>query len=64
MQRGVAFSTGAAFLVSELILIVGAGYHDQLKGTDFDISLLGQFIEPYVGEVSETFIWPKGSKYY
>ena len=49
-QRGVAFSTVAAFLVSELILIVGAGYHDQLKGQDFDIALLGQFIEPYVGE--------------
>ena len=50
-QRGIAFSTLSAFLVSELILIVGAGYHDQLNGQDFDIALLGQFIEPYVGEV-------------
>merc|ERR1719295_132613 len=31
-QRGIAFSTLSAFLVSELILIVGAGYHDQLRG--------------------------------
>ena len=51
-QRGIAFSTLAAFLVSELILIIGAGYHDQLGEQDFDIALLGQFIEPYVGKVS------------
>ena len=50
-QRGIAFSTISAFLVSELILIIGAGYHSQLNGQNFKIQLLAQFIEPYVGKV-------------
>ena len=30
-QRGIAFSTVSAFVVSVLILIVGAGYHSELS---------------------------------
>merc|ERR1719369_1778789 len=50
-QRGIAFSTVSAFLVSELILIIGAGYHSKLMGQEFKIQLLAHFIEPYVGKV-------------
>ena len=53
-QRGIAFSCCAAFLVSELILIVGAGHYMQSKNTEqpftkFTIQQLTAFVEEYTG---------------
>jgi len=49
-QRGIAFSTGSAFVVSVLILIVGAGFHaeSQEQSRSFTISDLADFIETVV----------------
>ena len=54
-RRGIAFSTASALVVSVLILIVGAGYHnwqpeDGEKGEQFSITQLGSFIKQFVGE--------------
>ena len=49
-QRGIAFSTISAFVVSVLILTVGAGYHSWDQRQDyFTITELGAFIQQYVG---------------
>jgi len=49
-QRGIAFSTISAFVVSCLILIVGGGYHDDPdRNPNFSITDLGAFIEKFVG---------------
>ena len=53
-QRGIAFSCCAAFLVSELILIVGAGHYMQSKNTEqpftkFTIQQLTAFVEEFTG---------------
>ena len=49
-QRGIAFSTVSALMVSVLILIVGAGYHAQGATEKFTITQLGGFIEQFVGK--------------
>ena len=51
-QRGIAFSTASALMVSVLIMIVGAGYHVQNTGafTSFSITYLAVFIEQFVGK--------------
>ena len=63
-QRGIAFSTVSAFIVSVLILIVGAGYHNELNnktdgaamlecqesGEMFRITDLACFLFQYVGQ--------------
>jgi len=49
-QRGIAFSTSMAFIVSVLILIVGDGTHLDLKGS-FAISDLSGIIEHLTGKV-------------
>ena len=50
-QRGIALSTISALVVSTLILIVGAGFHqDGGPTTSFTISQLSVFIEQFVGE--------------
>eukprot|EP00092_Neocalanus_flemingeri_P040918 GFUD01044552.1.p1 GENE.GFUD01044552.1~~GFUD01044552.1.p1 ORF type:complete len:508 (+),score=112.68 GFUD01044552.1:183-1706(+) len=49
-QRGIAFSTISALMVSVLILIVGAGYHDEGSSSKFTITQLGGFIEQFVGK--------------
>jgi len=53
-QRGIAFSCFAAFLVSELILMVGAGHYMQSKTnelplTRFTILQLTDFVEEFTG---------------
>ena len=49
-QRGIAFSTIAAMVVSELILLVGAGAHEaEEKIGKFTIDKLSGFIEQFVG---------------
>ena len=53
-QRGIAFSCCAAFLVSELILMVGAGHYMKSKNTDqpltrFSIQQLTAFVEEFTG---------------
>lgn len=54
-QRGIAFSTISAFVVSVLILIVGAGYHnDPNREQKFTITDLGSFIEKFVGVAGVT----------
>jgi len=47
-QRGIAFSTLSAFIVSVLILIVGAGFHSSDGDKGFTISDLADFIETVV----------------
>ena len=49
-QRGIAFSTISALMVSVLILIVGAGYNDKGAASQFTITQLGGFIEQFVGQ--------------
>ena len=52
-QRGIALSTISALMVSELILIVGAGFHadgDDGSTASFTISQLSVFIEQFVGQ--------------
>jgi len=51
-QRGIAFSTASALMVSVLIMIVGAGYHVRNTGalTSFSITYLAVFIEQFVGK--------------
>jgi len=50
-QRGIAFSTISAFVVSCLILIVGGGYHNDPNRTpNFSVTELGTFIEKFVGK--------------
>ena len=53
-QRGIAFSCCAAFLVSELILMVGAGHFTQTKNshqpdTGFTIQQLTDFVQEFTG---------------
>ena len=53
-QRGIAFSCTAAFLVSELILMVGAGHYIQRKNnaqslTAFTIQQLTHFVAEFTG---------------
>ena len=53
-QRGIAFSCCAAFLVSELILMVGAGHYIQRRNhnhplSTFTIQQLTQFVAEYTG---------------
>ena len=49
-QRGIALSVTSALVVSTLILIVGAGFHqDGGPTTSFTISQLSIFIEQFVG---------------
>ena len=53
-QRGIAFSCCAAFLVSELILMVGAGHFTQTKNshqpsTGFTIQQLTDFVKEFTG---------------
>ena len=48
-QRGIAFSTGSALMVSLLIMMVGAGYHHQRTQYHFSITHLGPFIRGIVG---------------
>ena len=55
-QRGIAFSCCSAFLVSELILMVGAGHYMQNRNTDqslpkFTIAQLTDFVEEFTGRV-------------
>merc|ERR1719369_2120201 len=49
-QRGIAFSTVSALMVSVLIMIVGAGYNNQGASGQFSITQLGGFIEQFVGQ--------------
>ena len=58
-QRGIAFSTMSAFIVSVLILIVGAGYHNEKNhiainttkdSKMFSITDLAGFLNQYVGQ--------------
>ena len=50
-QRGIAFSTIAAMIVSELILLVGAGANgSEDKIGKFTIDKLSAFIEQFVGK--------------
>merc|ERR1719431_925561 len=49
-QRGIAFSTVSALMVSVLIMIVGAGYNNQGASAQFSITQLGGFIEQFVGQ--------------
>ena len=50
-QRGIALSVSSALVVSTLILIVGAGFHqDGGPTTSFTISQLSVFIEQFVGQ--------------
>jgi len=48
-QRGIAFSTVSAFVVSVLILTVGAGYHNERTETNFSVTDLAKFIQKFVG---------------
>jgi len=48
-QRGIAFSTVSAVLVSILILIVGSGFHQDGGSTTFTISQLSEFIFKFLG---------------
>ena len=48
-QRGIAFSTVSALLVSVLIMMVGAGYHTQRTQYYFSITHLGPFIQGIIG---------------
>ena len=48
-QRGIAFSTVSALLVSVLITMVGAGYHTQRTQYYFSIPHLGPFIQGIIG---------------
>ena len=50
-QRGIAFSTVSALLVSVLIMMVGAGYHTQRTQYYFSITHLGPFIQSIIGTV-------------
>ena len=61
-QRGIAFSCCAAFLVSELILMVGAGHYMQSKNTDhpltkFTIQQLTAFVEEFTGPATTESIF-------
>merc|ERR1712130_1034663 len=49
-QRGIAFSSISALMVSGLILIVGSGAYKEGSSNKFSISVLGKFIEQFVGE--------------
>ena len=50
-QRGIALSVTSALVVSTLILIVGAGFHqDGGPATSFTISQLSVFIKQFVGQ--------------
>ena len=54
-QRGIAFSTVSAFVVSGLILIVGAGFHEvPNRDPNFSITQLGAFIQEFVGTTGVT----------
>jgi len=48
-QRGIAFSTISALMVSVLIMIVGAGYHQEGAAAKFTITQLAVFITQFVG---------------
>ena len=48
-QRGIAFSTISAFVVSVLILTVGAGYHETRTDSNFSVTDLAKFIQQFVG---------------
>ena len=50
-QRGIAFSTISALVVSLLIMMIGSGYHSERKQFYFSITQLGPFIEQFVGKV-------------
>ena len=50
-QRGIAFSTISALVVSLLIMMIGSGYHSQRQHFYFSITQLGPFIEQFVGKV-------------
>jgi len=49
-QRGIAFSTVSALMVSVLIMIVGAGYHQEGAAAKFTITQLAVFITQFVGK--------------
>lgn len=49
-QRGIAFSTVSALMVSVLIMIVGSGYHQEGSSAKFTITQLAVFIEQFVGQ--------------
>ena len=48
-QRGIAFSTLSALVVSVLIMMVGAGFHTQRTQYYFSITHLGPFIQGIIG---------------
>ena len=48
-QRGIAFSTVSALMVSVLIMVVGAGYHKERTLYYFSITHLGPFIQSIIG---------------
>ena len=48
-QRGIAFSTVSALMVSVLIMVVGAGYHKERTQYYFSITHLGPFIHSIIG---------------
>jgi len=50
-QRGIAFSTISAFVVSVLILTVGAGYHKDRTDSNFSVTDLAKFIQQFVGVI-------------
>ena len=50
-QRGIAFSTISAFVVSVLILTVGAGYHETRTDSNFSVTDLAKYIEQFVGVI-------------
>jgi len=50
-QRGIAFSTISAFVVSVLILTVGAGYHKEKTDSNFSVTDLAKFIQQFVGVI-------------
>ena len=55
MQRGIAFSTFIALLVSVLIMVVGGGVEDMPGGGDFKIALLSQVVHDNLGPWGEGF---------
>jgi len=50
-QRGIAFSTISALVVSVLILTVGAGYHETRTDSNFSVTDLAKFIQQFVGVI-------------
>ena len=48
-QRGIAFSTLSALVVSVLIMMMGAGFHTQRTQYYFSITHLGPFIQGIIG---------------